>query len=100
MCIVTREKKKLRDGTESAQAVHQWAKKKVKGIVGVTPSGWQRSNAVITDTSNTMHAVWNLFNADLLKPTYFYHSLRFHGLKLLIKDIVETGPYQEVLKGC
>ena len=47
-----------------------------------------------------MRAVWDLFNADPLSQHIFTIPCDSHGLQLLITDIVETEPYEEVLKGC
>ena len=68
MCIVTPigafyyETEDSKDESQTAQMLFEWMMKRVHTIVG--DGGWRRFNSFITDTCNTMRAVWSLVERD------------------------------------
>lgn len=56
----------------------------------VGADGRHRINSVGTDTCNTMRDTWNRMTRDPRAKHVFFIPCDSHGLKLLMKDIIET----------
>jgi len=80
---------------ENATSVHLWATKQIEELVG--PAGCWRVNSIITDTCSTMRAVWRLFNHDPKTQHIFTIPCESHGLKLLVKDVLEHEPFFDII---
>jgi hypothetical protein len=79
--------------TQSAEYLAEWYKAKVINVLG--PEQWWRANSLATDTCNTMRAV---LQHDPDTQHLLFVPCDSHGLQLLIKDILETFPYNRILE--
>ena len=102
MCIVTPigafyyETEDSKDESQTAQMLFEWMMKKVQALVG--KGGWWRFNSFITDTCNTMRAVWSLVQRDPRTKHVFCIPCNSHGLQLLIHDLLDIEPYSTLLE--
>jgi len=80
---------------ENATSAHLLATKQIEELVG--PAGCWHVNCIITDTCSTMRAVWRLFNHDPKTLHIFTIPCEFHGLQLLVKDVLEHEPFLNII---
>jgi hypothetical protein len=98
-CIVTDQGffclkyERLSKGTFSAERQAEWLAALLDGIEKEAGFDFPTVNCVMTDTCATMRKFWTI----LSKISRFKHSFfvpcDFHGLQLLIKDIVTLEPF-------
>ena len=102
MCIVTPigafyyETEDSKDQSQTAQMLFEWMMRRTEALVG--SQGWWRFNSFITDTCNTMRAVWSLVEHDSRTKHVFCIPCDSHGLQLLIHDLLDIDPYSTLLE--
>ena len=102
MCIVTPvrafyyETEDSKYESQTTQMLFEWMMKRVDNMV--EDKGWWRFNLFITDTCNTMRAVWSLVEYNSQTKHVFCITSNSHGLLLLIHDLLDIEPFQPCLK--
>jgi hypothetical protein len=59
-------------------------------------SSWKNINSFATNTCSTMRKVWKIIQQDKRIPTVFCIPCDFHGLQLVIKDLLDLRSIGEV----
>jgi len=90
------EREHSKDKSQTAQMLFEWIMKRVHILVG--DGGWWRFNSFITNTCNTMRAVWSLVERDPRTKHLFCIPYNLYCLQLLIHDLLYIEPYSTLLE--
>lgn len=79
----------------TSQNITQWVMNKLNNLLH---GDWERINSSATDTCSTMLGVWKLLENDerLQKSKLLIVPCDFHGLQLLISNILGIPHYREI----